>query len=138
MALLNERFDHGDHGTDFLGSARAHIGVDYVRATHDVYELVREFRGHLGGCATLLVGSIDNLVINVGQILGKRHFVTARDKPAANNVETDKRAGVADVDIVIHRGAAHIHAHLARLDRLELCLFMGLGAVDLHDSSWLF
>ena len=138
MALLNERFDHGDHGTNFFGSARTHIGVDHVRATHDVDELVREFRGHLGSCATLLVGSIDNLVINVGQILGKRHFVTARDKPAANNVETDKRAGVANVDIVIHRGAAHIHAHLTRLDRLELCLFMGLGAIDLHDSSWLF
>ena len=138
MALLNERFDHGDHGTDFFRSARAHVGVDHVRATHDVDELVREFRGHLGSRATLLVGSIDNLVINVGQILGKRHFITACNEPAANNVKADKRASVADVDIVIHRGAAHIHAHLARLDRLEFCLFMGLGAVDLHDSSWLF
>ena len=35
---------------------------------------------------------------------------------AVQHVENDQRAGIADVRVIINRGAAHIHAHPARID----------------------
>ena len=42
------------------------------------------------------------------------------------------RTAVADVNVVVDRGAAHVHADLAGLDGLELFLFMGSAVVDTH------
>ena len=132
MALLDERLDHGDHGTDLLGGAGAHIGIEHVGGAHDADELVGELRRDLGGSAALLVGALDDLVIDIGEVLGERDLVAARDEPATNHVKADERAGIADVDVVVDRGAAHIHADLAGLDGLELFLFMGSAVVDTH------
>ena len=132
MALLDERLDHGDHGADLLGSAGAHIGIKHVGGAHDADELAGKLRRDLGGGTALLVGALDDLVVDVGEVLGKRDLVAARDEPAADHVEADERAGVTDVDVVVDCGAAHVHADLAGLDGLELFLFMGSAVVDTH------
>ena len=132
MALLDERLDHGDHGADLLGGAGAHIGIEHVGGAHDADELVGELRRDLGGRTALLVGALDDLVIDIGEVLGERDLVAARDEPATNHVKADERAGIADVDVVVDRGAAHVHADLAGLDGLELFLFMGSAVVDTH------
>lgn len=132
MALLDKRLDHGDHGTDLLGGAGAHIGIEHVGSAHNANELIRELRRDLGSRTALLVGTLDDLIVDIGEVLGERDLVTARDEPAANHIEADERAGVADVDVVVDRGAAHVHADLAGLDGLELFLFMGSAVVDTH------
>ena len=132
VALLDKRLDHGDHGTDLLGGAGAHIGIEHVGGAHDADELVRELRRDLGGRSALLVGALDDLVIDIGEVLCERDLVAARDEPTADHVKADERAGIADVDVVVDRGAAHIHADLAGLDGLELFLFMGSAVVDTH------
>ena len=132
MALLDKRLDHGDHGANLLGGAGAHIGIEHVGGAHDADELVGKLRRDLGGRAALLVGALDDLVVDIGEVLGKRDLVTARDEPAANHIKADERAGVANVDVVVDRGAAHVHADLAGLDGLELFLFMGSAVVDTH------
>ena len=132
MALLDKRLDHGDHGADLLGGAGAHIGIEHVGGAHDADELVGELRRDLGSCTTLLVGALDDLVIDIGEVLGERDLVAARDEPATNHVKADERAGIADVDVVVDRGAAHVHADLAGLNGLELFLFMGSAVVDTH------
>ena len=131
-ALLDKRLDHSDHGADLLGGAGAHIGIEHVGGTHDADELVGELRRDLGGRAALLVGAFDDLVIDIGEVLGERDLVAARDEPATNHVKADERAGIADVDVVVDRGATHVHADLAGLDGLELFLFMGSAVVDTH------
>ena len=132
VALLDERLDHGDHGADLFGGAGAHIGIEHVGGTHDADELVGELRRDLGSRTALLVGALDDLVVDVGEVLGERDLVAARDEPATNHVKADERAGIADVDVVVDRGAAHVHADLAGLDGLELFLFMGSAVVDTH------
>ena len=81
---------------------------------------------------TFFIRALDDLVIDIGEVLGERDLVAARDEPATNHIEADERAGIADVDVVVDRGAAHIHADLAGLDGLELFLFMGSAVVDTH------
>ena len=132
VALLDKRLDHGDHGADLLGGAGTHIGIEHVGSAHDANELVGELRRDLGGRAALLVGALDDLVIDIGEVLGERDLVAARDEPATNHVKANERAGIADVDVVVDRGAAHVHADLAGLDGLELFLFMGSAVVDTH------
>ena len=132
MALLDKRLDHGDHGADLFGGAGTHIGIEHVGSAHDADELVRELRRDLGSRSALLVGALDDLVIDIGEVLGERDLVAARDEPATNHVKADERAGIADVDVVVDRGAAHVHADLAGLDGLELFLFMGSAVVDTH------
>ena len=61
-----------------------------------------------------------------------KNIVAARDEPTADHVETDEGAGVADVDVVVHGGAAHVHADLALLDGTEVLFLVSGAVVDFH------
>ena len=132
MALLDERLDHANHRTNLFGGARTHVGVHHVGAMHHVDELIRELRCHLFGRPPLLVGAVDDLIVHVGEVLRKRDLVATCNQPAANHVEADERARVANVDVVVDGGAAHVHADLALLDGLEVFLLVRAAVVDLH------
>jgi len=134
VALLDKRLDHGDHGADLLGGAGAHIGIEHVGGAHDADELVRELRRDLGGSAALLVGALDDLVIDIGEVLGERDLVAARDEPATNHVKADERAGIADVDIIVNGRAADVDAILAGHLRDELFFLTGQGVENLHKN----
>ena len=135
MALVDQDLDHLLHGVDLAGGARADVRVEHAQAVHLLDEGLRELVGHLGGGAALLVGAVDDLVVHIGQVLGEGDLVALIGEVAADHVEGQEGAAVADMDLVVDRGAAHIHADLARLDGHELFLAMVLGVVDQHDSS---
>ena len=135
MSLLDQALNHADHGADLLSGAGTHIRVEHVGAAHDGDELIRELLGHALGRTPLLVRTVDDLVVHVGEVLRKGHLVAGGHEPAANDVEADKRARVADVDVVVDRGTAHVHADLSLLDGGELGLLMRLGAVYLHGGN---
>jgi len=136
VPLLDQALDHADHGADLLGGARANIRVHHVGSAHNADELLGELLRYLGRGAPLLVSTVDDLVVHVGEVLRERDIVAARDEPAANHVEADERARVADVDVVVHRGAAHVHADLALLDGLECFLAVRSAVVDEHAGSF--
>ena len=46
-----------------------------------------ELLGHLGGRAALLVGAVDDLVVDVGEVLGERDLVPLEHEVAADHVE---------------------------------------------------
>ena len=131
MAAIDEFLDEPDHLGDLLGCARAHIGVLHVHGVHIVKEGLRIFSGNLGCAAALFVGLLDDLVINVGDIGDELHVEAAPGEVAADDVEADERTGVADVDVVVHGGTAHVHADLPVLKRLERHLLAKFGVVDL-------
>ena len=61
----------------------------------------------------LAVCAVDHLVVDVGEVLDEGHVVAQVLHETAQRVEYDEGPGVADVEIVVHRGAAGIDAHLA-------------------------
>ena len=136
VALLYERDDHLLHGLDLARGAWADVGVQDAKAVHLLDELVREFLRDLGCGATLLVGAVDDLVIHVGEVLGKRDLVALKHEVTTNHVKAQERATVSNVDLVVHGRSAHIHANLAWLDGLELLLAMVLAVVDEHADSY--
>ena len=136
VALLDEGLDQADHGADLLGGLGAHGRVLDAGAAHVLDEGVGVLRGHLGGAAALLVGLLDDLVVDVGDVLDEGHLVAAPLEVAADDIEGDEGARVADVDAVVDGGTAHVHAHLAGLARGELLFAARLRVVDLHDAPW--
>ena len=82
----------------------------------------------------LFVCLVDDLVVDVGEVLHELHLVAAVLKVAAQQVEHDERARVADVEVVVHGRAAGIHFDLARGDRNEFLLLAGQGIEQFHDS----
>ena len=132
VALVDERRDDVDDLLDVFGRLRVHGRLaDAERVC--VGEVLGDvfFRNFLARDA-LFVGALDDLVVHVGEVLHKRHLVAAVLQIAAQHVKHDDRARIADVDVVIHRRAAGVHAHLAGLDRHELFLLHGHGVEQFH------
>lgn len=132
VALLDEGLDHLLHGLDLVRGARADVGIEDAKAMHLLDEGVGELLCHIGGGTALLIGTVDDLVVHVGEVLGKGDLVALVHEVAADHVKREERARVANVNLVIDGGATDIHANLARLDGLELLLPVRLGIVDAH------
>ncbi len=115
-----------------MRGARANVGIENPKAVHLLDEGVGELLCYICGGATLLVGAVDDLIVHVGEVLGKGDLVALVHEVAANHVKREERARVANVNLVIDGGATDIHANLARLDGFELLLPVRLGVVDLH------
>jgi hypothetical protein len=63
--------------------------------------------------------SIDDLVVDVGDVAHIGHVVTQHTQPAVDHIEGHHHACMTHVAQVIDRDAAHIHADPAGLQRLE-------------------
>src|SRR5581483_7707978 len=79
-----------------------------------------------------LVPAPDDLVVDVGEVLHELHRVPAVAQVAADHVEHDRAAPVADVAHVVHRDPAHVHPHLAAAGRGQLVLPAGQGVERAH------
>ena len=79
--------------------------------------------GNLGEINMLLVCASDYFIVDIREILNELHIVAAIFEIAAQDIEDAQRAGVADVDIVIHGRNAGVHLDLARSYRDELFFF---------------
>ena len=82
--------------------------------------------------SALFLSLFDELIVDVGDVGDVDDLVAAVLEVAAQGIEDDERAGVADVDIVVDGGAADVDAVLARHLRHELFLLAGQGVKDLH------
>ena len=125
VALVNEGLDDVDDGVHGLGGARVHgCGLDAQALGVDKVLLDIAVGDDVVGDA-LLVCLADDLVVNIGEVLHEGHLVAAVLEIAAQQVKHDERAGVADVEIVVHGRAARIHLDLARRDRHKLLFLSG-------------
>ena len=80
----------------------------------------REFRG---ACLLLdLVVAVVGIVLQVshiGDVAHIAHLVAKVLEVTEHEVEGNGGTGMAQVGIAVHRGAAHIHAHMSGVDRGE-------------------
>ena len=79
---------------------------------------------------TILRSTLDNLVVDVGYVAHISYIITARLEPAVHHVEHHQYARVAEMAVVVHRHAAHIHAGLARHNRHKFLLVSVESVVD--------
>ena len=77
------------------------------------------------GCAVFFMRTIDDFIIDVGEVLNKGHIVADVFEIAAQHVEHDKGSGVADVKIIVDRRPAGVHFDLSRFDGFKGFLAVG-------------
>ena len=70
---------------------------------------------HRPVAGALLVGLVDDLVVDIGKVLHKGDAVPPVLQVPPQHVKDAEGPGVADVDEVIDGGAAGVHLHLPRL-----------------------
>ncbi|OQB90409.1 MAG: hypothetical protein BWX83_00853 [Candidatus Cloacimonetes bacterium ADurb.Bin117] len=80
----------------------------------------------------------DDLVFDVGDVLHVIHFVAAEFEVAAEDVKSEKGAGVADVEVVIDSWSAGIHFHLARSEGNKFLLGALGGVVQKHGQILIY
>ena len=76
-----------------------------------------------------LRGVADDLVVHVGDVHDVAHAEPALQQEAAQNIDGNKGAEVADVAVVIDRGPAGIHANFVALQGMKLFDFAGQRVV---------
>ena len=94
-----------------------------------------EARGQVEDALAVLGRALDDLVVDVGDVAHVGDREAARTQPAAHDVEHDHDARVPDVAVVVDGHAAHVHAHLARLDGYEILLLARERVVDLQHAG---
>ena len=78
------------------------------------------------------VGLADHLVVDIGEVLHKGHFIAPVLQIAPQHVEDNEGPGVADMKVIVYGGAAGVDSHLSLMNGLELFLFPGHAVVNLH------
>ena len=117
--FFNERLNHLDDIVHRFGDFRIKICAADVERVH-AFEISRDiFFGNVFPCDAQFICSVDNFVVNVGEILNVANFIAALCKKTANDIPRDKRAGVAYVRRIVRRHSAAINADLAFFLRLE-------------------
>ena len=126
----HQPLDHGDDLGNVGGRARL-----VIRLLHAECVEIRVHRGdeprsqRIVGLAAL-ARAIEDLVVDVRDVPDVGHAIAGCAEPAPRDVECDLRPGMADVDMVVDRHAADVHAHMAGLERRERFLPAGQRVVD--------
>ena len=115
---------------DVFGDTRVFVrGLDAERV-HVLEEELDVFFGELENRYSLLVGALDHVVVDVGEVDDVTHLVTGIFQVAADDVEGRVGARVTDVPGPVHRGAADVHANFPVLQGLEVLQLLGQGVLD--------
>ena len=80
-------------------------------------------------------GVADDLVLDVGDVHHVVELEAARREPAAQDVLKSEGPQVADVDVVVDRRPAGVHAHHVAVQRGEGLHFLGEGVVETQGHS---
>ena len=134
-ALLFEFLDEIEHLRDELRRARLVGGREAPEGEHVLLHRAGEFVGERVGRDAALGRAADDLVVHVGDVAHERDLVARRLEPAADHVEGDEGAAVADVAVVVDGDAADVHAHAAGFKGFEGALIARKGRVDRKHRS---
>ena len=110
VILCQQLRHHGDDLRHVLRGARLMIRALDAEPPAILVHGRDEAFGELARRLAILGGAPDDLVVYVGDVAHVGEAVAAMAQIAAHDVEHEQHARVADVHVVVHREAAHVHA----------------------------
>ena len=122
MALVDEVLRDANHVIDVFRASRVNIGPKDVQSVHVLIVSIDVLLHESLPVPIKLVGTMDDFVINVGEVLDIVDIVAAGFKPPMNQVKSEVATGVSEVTAIVHGHAAHVHGHLPRFKRGEVHL----------------
>jgi hypothetical protein len=125
VALVDQGLRHRDDGVDEFGGARFEVGRLQPESRAVLVHGGGETPCQIGPILAVGGRALDDLVVDVGDVAHIGDGVAQGSQVALDQVEHREHARVADVDVVVIRHAAHVHADLIGPQRLEFLFFPG-------------
>ena len=104
--------DELDHCIDVLGGVRDEVGSLHVDAVHGPEPDLLALVGDLSPVTAFFLGSLDDLVLDVGDVRHEGHLETGPDEVAAQAVIDQGHSAVPHVRGCVHRRPAHVDRDL--------------------------
>ena len=118
------------HAGDIIRGTRLHVRLADIESRFVFMHCSDHARGeHLKRFA-VFTGTVDDLVFDVGDVAHIGQIVTAKTQPACYQVKSHHAAAVTQMAIVVHGHAAHVHAHIVAVQRLENFFALGERVVN--------
>ena len=125
VTFLDQRPDHIDNFLHVARNSRIEVHPANIQAIHH-FEIRLDIPvGQFIPGNSRFRRSVDNLVIHIRKVLDMSHRQALPFKIAVNDVPDDKRAGIADMRMIIGRHAADVNLDLSRFRRRKQFFFLG-------------
>jgi hypothetical protein len=135
--LGGEAFDEGNHAVDVFGGARDLLGLLDAERGHVFEEGLLEFGAELADGFACGRSVADDLIVDVGDVHDVVQFEAVEAGGAAEDVDVQKGAEVADVAVVIDSGAAAVEAQGLAIGGEERFDFSGEGVEEFESHAGL-
>ena len=129
-ALLDQLAGELDDLIDMPGGARQVVDLVDTECGQVGEILSRHLLSQLGHRDAALLGFMNQLVVDIGNIDDPANLETVVDQVSLDGVKNDGADHVPDVTWLVDRGAAEVDANLARLDCLQRFLAASQRVVD--------
>ena len=113
--MVDQSADERQHLGHVVGRARLKTGALDAQGVGVLVQRLDHAVGQGADGLAVFQSPADDLVVDVGDVAHVADAQATGLEPALNHVKGDHRTGVAEVAEVVHRHAADIHAHVARL-----------------------
>jgi len=123
MAAGDQPLDQRDHLAHVLRGTRLDVGRQRPEAVHVALVGGGRTLGQRVDRLLVLGGAHHDLVVDIRDVADIGHARVAALQQPVQNVEHDDGARIADMDIVVDRGAADIEADMRRIERQERLFF---------------
>jgi hypothetical protein len=130
QAALFQALDQRQHLRHVFGRTRLVVGAQQPDGGEVLVHRGRHLLGQLADGDATLDRALDDLVVDVRHVAHIGDGIAAGAQPAVDDVERHVHAQVPHVAQVVDRDAAHVHAHLARHERLKVFEGAAEGVVD--------
>ena len=136
VAAVDEAGDGVDDAGYLAGGPRVLGSALDVEGVHGVEIVADELLDQIVLGYAALLGALDNLVVNVGEVLDVAHPVALVLKVAAQRVEDDVAESVADVGCGVGGDAADVHFDFVGVGGHEFLDPPVQSVVEFHNGCW--
>ena len=122
MALVDEVLRDANHVINVFRASGVNVGPKDVQSVHVLVVSIDVFFHEGLPIPIDFVRTMNNLVVNIGEVLDVVNIVAAGFKPPMNQVKSEVATCMSEVTAVVDGHAAHVHGHLPRFERGEVHL----------------
>ena len=145
VSILDDGRNHLDLLHDVTGGRRLDGGGQDVEHPHDIVEVIGValddlhrfdvFEARLLPDFVFAVIGVAREVTDIRDVPHVAHLVAEVKEIAEDHIEGQEGPDVAQVDVAVHRGAAHVHAHVGGVEGLKAFLLPAEGIADVQLGS---
>ena len=125
IAIVNQALYGRNNIIDMLGYTRINMRTAYIELIHYFKVRINIAVADVKPLHALFIGSVDNLVINIGKVLYMGYVIAFVLQEAADNVPGYERTRITNMRMVVRSNTANIDVGFARMNRYEFFFLFG-------------